>query len=83
MMTIILTNDLLAMQLPQACIMIRTSGDQVSRISTKSAVPNPALMATKRALELEWLGVRLGRLTWLRNHLVEVFDFPDLGGVVG
>lgn len=83
MVTIILTNDLLAMQLPQACIMIRTSGDQVSRVSTKSTVPNPPLMAAKGALELERLRVRFSRLTRLRNHLVEIFDFPDLRGVVG
>jgi len=64
--------------------MITTSRDQIRRISTKSAIPDPSLMSGKRALELERLvGLGILCLSWLRDAVFEIFDFPDFGGAVG
>lgn len=61
--------------------MVAGGGDQVRGVSTEGTVPHPALMAGESALELEW-----NRSGWLaaRNgdHLVEILDLPDLGGMV-
>ena len=52
MMTIILPNNLLAMQLPQARIVIAARRDEVRRVGRERAVPHPALVARQRALEI-------------------------------
>jgi hypothetical protein len=62
--------------------MIRTGSDEVCRISTKSAVPHPTLVASQRALKLKWLRFRRFIVrTW--DHLLKVLDFPYLRSVVG
>lgn len=81
-MTIVLPNDLLAMQLPQARIMIRAGCNQIRRIRTESTVPNPALMAGQSTFQLEWLRLR-GGLARNRNHGIEILHFPDPSSVVG
>lgn len=78
-MAVVLANDLLAVQLPQARIVIRACGDQVGRVGAKSAVPHPALVACEGGLEWEWLGITV--LIGLLGLLG--IDLPDLGGVVG
>lgn len=79
MMTIVLPDNLLAMQLPQARVVIRARSDQVRRIGAEGAVPHPALVAREGSLEGEWLGIAIliGLLGLLGIHL------PDFGGVVG
>ena len=65
MVTIVLPNDLLAVQLPQAGIVIRAGRDEVRAIGAEGAVPDPALVAGQRRLERErpqllcWLLLRL------------------------
>lgn len=75
---VVLANDLLAVQLPQARIVVRARGDEVRRVGAERAVPHPALVARQRRLERErrGLAVLAGLL-----RLVCV-DFPDLGRVV-
>lgn len=84
MMSIVLSNNRLAMQLPQSRIVIRASRNQIRRISAESTVPDPSLMARERAFQLEWLRrLVIGlHLAWDRDHGIEILDFPDLGGVV-
>lgn len=78
-MTIVLADDLLAVQLPQARVVVRARRHQVRRVGAKGAVPDPALVARQRGLERERRGlvVLVGLLRLLRVHL------PDLGSVVG
>lgn len=81
-MAIILPNNLLAMQLPQACVVVAARGDEVRRVGGERAIPHPALVARQRALEFE--GPRLGRrLARCRHHRLQVLDLPNLGRVVG
>lgn len=81
MVTIILPDDLLCMKLPQTRVVVAASSDQVRRVGREGAVPHPALVAGKRALELE--RARLGRgLARRRDHRLQVLDLPDLGRVV-
>jgi hypothetical protein len=51
MVSVILPNDGLRAQLPQAGIMVRTSRDEIGRVRTESAVPHPALVPLQRGLE--------------------------------
>ena len=81
-MTVVLSNDLLTMQLPQPRIMIRASRNEIRRIGTESAIPNPALMSSQSALQLERLTLR-GSLARNRNHGIEILDLPDPGSVIG
>lgn len=76
MVSIILADNLLAVNLPQPRVMVGTGRHQVRRIRTEGAVPDPSLMAGERCLE----GERL-RLAFCRR--VNVNDLPDLRGVVG
>jgi hypothetical protein len=82
MMAIVLANNSLAMELPQPCKVIRTSGNQVGRVSTESTIPYPPLMLGQSALELERTGFK-SSFAGGRNHGVKILDLPDLGGVVG
>ncbi len=80
MMTIVLPDDLLAMQLPQPRIMVGTSGDQVGAICRESAVPDPALVAREGGLERVG-ALRLRIQLWREGF--HFYHFPDLGRVVG
>jgi hypothetical protein len=81
MMAVVLPDDLLAVQLPQACVVVAACGDEVRRVGGERAVPHPALVASQRALELERACLRCG-LPGRRHHGLEIFDLPDLGRVV-
>lgn len=59
MMAIVLPDDLLAVQLPQARIVIRTCRDQIGRIGAKGTVPDPALMTGEGGFQLEWFALWL------------------------
>jgi len=76
-MAVVLTDDLLAMQLPQPRIMVAAGCDQVRTIGTECTVPDPSLVAGKGGFQRE----SIGRGIWRRGfHLL---DFPDLGRMVG
>lgn len=76
---VVLADDLLAVQLPQAGVVVGAGGDEVGRVGAEGAVPDPALVARQGGLEREGLWaaglVGLGGLLGV--------DLPDLGGVVG
>lgn len=78
-MTVVLPDNLLAMQLPQSRVVIRARSDQVSRVGAEGTVPHPALVARERSLEGKWLGIAVlvGLLGLFGIHL------PDFGSVVG
>ena len=56
-MSIILPDNTLTAQLPQPRIVITARSNQVRAVSTKSAVPYPALVAVQGGLEREGGGV--------------------------
>lgn len=78
-MAIVLTNNLLAMQLPQTRVVVRARRDEVGRVGAKCTIPHPALVARQGRLEGEGaqlpIFVRFGDLVWV--------NFPDFGRVVG
>lgn len=76
MVSVVLPNDLLAVQLPEARVVIRARRHEVGRVGAKGAVPDPALVSRERRLE----GQRLGPLAGLGRA---VLDLPNLGRVVG
>jgi hypothetical protein len=82
MMAIVLPDDLLARQLPQSSVMVRTCRHKVRRIGTKRTVPDPSLMTGQGTLQPEWRFLWCFSI-WRGYHLLEVLDFPDFGGVVG
>lgn len=55
-MAVVLANNLLAVQLPQAGVVVGAGGDEVGRVGAEGAVPDPALVAGEGGLE----GVGLG-----------------------
>lgn len=59
MVAIILADNLLAVQLPQARVVVRASRDQVGRVRAEGAVPDPALVACQRGFERERLRLAL------------------------
>lgn len=77
-MAVILPDDLLAMQLPQARIVIRACGDQIRGVSAEGTIPHPALVARESGLERERLrvAVLVGLLGLLGINL------PNFGSVV-
>lgn len=79
MVTVILPDDLLAVQLPQPRVVVRARGDQVGRVGAEGAVPDPALVARQGGLEGEGPGEAA---LVAPGGLVDV-DLPDLCGVVG
>lgn len=83
-MAAILTDDLLAAQLPQSCEMVRARRDQVRGIGAESAVPHPALVAVQRGLERECVGVAICGEVLLRAGIMRLrgVDGPDTGRVV-
>lgn len=78
-MSVILPDDLLAVQLPQARVVVGAGRHQVGRVGAEGAVPDPPLVAGQGGLEGE--GAREAALV-RAGGLVDV-DLPDLGGVVG
>ena len=78
-MAVILPDDLLAVELPEAGVVVGAGGDEVGRVGAEGAVPDPALVARQGGLQGEGAGeaalVQAG-------GLVDV-DLPDLCGVVG
>jgi hypothetical protein len=79
--TIVLTDNLLGLKLPEASVMVAAGRNQVRRVGAERTVPNPALVAGKRTLQLEWHW--LGRLaTRGRDHFVEILNLPNFRGVV-
>jgi hypothetical protein len=74
-MSIVLSDNLLTMQLPQSRVVIRASSYQVRRVGTESAVPYPALVTGEGGLQ----GIRLG---FLVRSGFDVLNFPNLGCVV-
>ena len=76
-MAVILTDDLLTVQLPQPRIMVAAGCDQVRTIGTECTVPDPSLVAGKGGFQRECIGRRI----WGRGfHLLHL---PDLGRMVG
>jgi hypothetical protein len=84
-MPIILPNNTLAIQLPQPGVMVRAGRNQVRGISAEGAVPDPALVAVKRCLERESIGVAFCGEVVLGPRVVRLgcVDGPDARGVVG
>lgn len=76
---VVLADDLLAVQLPEAGVVVRAGGDEVCGVGAEGAVPHPALVAGQGGLEGERLGA--AGLVWLGGLLG--VDLPDLGGVIG
>ena len=56
MMSVILPDDSLRVQLPQARVVIATGRDQVRAVGAEGAVPDPPLMALETRLERETHG---------------------------
>lgn len=87
MVTIILPDNTLAVQLPQPRIVVTTCRDQIRTIGAERAVPDPALVAVQCRLEGECGGVALSGAGELVAGLQVVRDRgverPDAGGVVG
>jgi hypothetical protein len=81
MMSVILPNNLLTMQLPEPRVMIATRRDQIRRIRRERTIPNPSLMARQGTLKIKGPGFR-GCLARDGDHGVQIFDLPDLGSVV-
>lgn len=74
---VVLTDDLLAVELPEPRIVVAACRNQVGTICAEGAVPHPALVAGERRLEGEGLGFVLV------GDGLHVLDFPDLGRMVG
>jgi hypothetical protein len=60
-MTIVLSDDALAAELPQARIVVTTGRHQIGAIGAEGAVPDPALMAVQCCFKGEGSGVTLSR----------------------
>ncbi|KAJ8106163.1 hypothetical protein OPT61_g9722 [Boeremia exigua] len=85
--SIVLANDTLAAQLPQASVVIAARGDEVGRVGAERAVPDPALVAMKGSLKGEGGGVAFSgrgeRVAGLHVVWGGQVDGPDAAGVVG
>lgn len=86
MVTVVLANDRLTTQLPQACVVVGAGRHQVSRVGAKGTVPYPALVAMKGRLEREGIDVTIG--SWKTILTCNVMgrggiDGPDPSGMVG
>lgn len=78
-MSVILPDDLLAVELPQAGVVVGAGGDEVGRVGAEGAVPDPALVARQGGLE----GERPREAALVQAGGLLDVDLPDLGGVVG
>lgn len=76
-MAVVLPNDLLALQLPEAGVVVGAGGHEIRAVGAEGAIPDPALVAGQGGLERERFG--LGVL----GRGLDVAYLPDLGGVVG
>lgn len=69
MMAIVLPDDALATQFPQARIVVTARSNQIRAVGAESAIPDPALMTVQCRLEREGSGVTLSRgwqlIAWL------------------
>lgn len=84
-MTVVLSNYLLGVQLPQSSVMVGASSDQVCRVGGECAIPNPSLVSGQSTLEFEWLRSRdfgFIRLRLLGCCLTIIAYLPYLCGVV-
>ena len=75
MMPVVLPNDSLRLQFPQARIMIRACRDQVRRVRAERAIPDPTLVGSEIGLK------------WKRDGLVGVgvrfgLDAPNTGAMI-
>lgn len=77
--SVILPDDLLAVELPQAGVVVGAGGDEVGRVGAEGAVPDPALVARQGGLE----GKGPGEAALVRAGGLLDVDLPDLCGVVG
>lgn len=50
-MTVVLADDLLAVEFPQPSVVVRARRDEVSRVGAEGAVPDPALVARQGGLQ--------------------------------
>lgn len=60
MMAVVLADDGLAVELPQAGVVVGAGGDEIGGVCAEGAVPDPALVAVERRLEREGVGVAVG-----------------------
>lgn len=84
-MPVILSNYILAVQLPESRVVIRTRGDQVRGVGAERAIPDPPLMAVECGFEWEGVDVafRGESILWLRIVRLRGVDGPDPSCVVG
>lgn len=84
---VVLPYDTLTAQLPQPCIVVATSRNQVGAIRTKCAVPDPSLVSMQRRLKWKRRRIALGGCGQGVARLDVVWggeiDGPDAAGVVG
>lgn len=87
MVSVVLPDDALAAQLPQARIVVAAGSHQVGAVGAKGAVPDPALVAVQGGLEREGGRVAVGGGGQGVAGLDVVgrgeVDGPDARGVVG
>jgi hypothetical protein len=74
---VVLTDDLLAVELPEPRIVVAACRNQVGAVCAEGTVPHPALVAGEGRLEGEGLGFVLV------GDGLHVLDLPDLGRMVG
>jgi hypothetical protein len=72
MVPVVLPNDLLAVQLPKARIVVRAGRDKVCRVGAESTVPHPSLVTLERGFER----VRLRLLSLTATTRVVVYAIP-------
>ena len=74
---VVLTDDLLAVELPEPRIVVAACRNQVGAVCAEGTVPHPALVAGEGRLEGEGLGLILV------GDGLHILDLPDLGRMVG
>jgi hypothetical protein len=86
-MSVVLSNDTLTAQLPQARIVVTARRYEVCTVRTEGAVPHPTLVTVQSGLERKGSRVALscGRqlVAWLEVVWRRGVEGPDAGGVVG
>jgi hypothetical protein len=86
-MSVVLPNDTLTAQFPQASIMVATRRHQIRTVRTEGAVPHPALVTVQGGLEGKGSRVALScgwqLVPWLEVVWRGGVEGPDACGVVG